>query len=87
MVVTDLHPSALAAGWTRSFRSDGRVYEIDHHLHPIEEWESPRLKLDWRIDARFGEPERAIFRQAGKESSFEKLSCTPAVLAMCWTKS
>lgn len=91
ITVTDLHPCALAAGWTRSFRSDGQVYEIDHHHHLIRTWEtaaeSAGLALDWCLEASFGEPERAIFRQAGKDSSFAKLSCIPALLAMSWIKS
>jgi SAM-dependent methyltransferase len=91
IVVTDLHPCALAAGWTRSFRFDGEVYEIDHHLHPDDVWESAAesagLTLDWRFDAHFGEPEREIFRKAGKDSSFAEVSRIPALLAMCWVKS
>jgi SAM-dependent methyltransferase len=91
IVVTDLHPRALAAGWTRSFRSDGEVYEIDHHPHSDDLWEaaaeSAGLTLDWRFDACFGEPEREIFRQAGKGSSFPEVSRIPALLAMCWVKS
>jgi len=80
IIVTDLHPSAIAAGWTRSFRSDGQVYEIDHHAHP------PALSLDWRLDANLAEPEREIFRQAGKDASFAEMTRIPALLAMCWTK-
>ncbi|MGA2878222.1 MAG: class I SAM-dependent methyltransferase [Bryobacteraceae bacterium] len=91
VVVTDLHPDALASGWTRSFRSDGQVYEIDHHHHPTETWEaageSSGLTLDWRLEACFGEPERAIFLQAGRASLFSELSRIPALLAMSWTKS
>jgi ubiquinone/menaquinone biosynthesis C-methylase UbiE len=91
VVVADLHPGALAAGWTRSFRADGQVYEMDHHPHPIAAWESAAesagLALDWRLEAGFAEPEREIFRQAGKDSSFEELSRIPALLAMCWFKS
>jgi len=90
VVITDLHPCALAAGWTRSFRSDGQVFEIDHHRHPIAVWEaaadSAGLAFDWRIDAGFAEPERAIFRQAGKEALYPELSSIPALLAMSWTK-
>ncbi|MGA3187695.1 MAG: class I SAM-dependent methyltransferase [Bryobacteraceae bacterium] len=85
VVVTDLHPCALAAGWTRSFRSDGQIYEIDHHSHPIADWNAPNLTLDWRLDAPFAEPERDIFRQAGKD--FQQLSSIPALLAMGWIKS
>ena len=40
VVVTDLHPCALAAGWTRSFRSNGQVYAIDHYHHAIAAWEA-----------------------------------------------
>jgi ubiquinone/menaquinone biosynthesis C-methylase UbiE len=91
IIVTDLHPCALAAGWTRSFRSDRQVYEMDHHPHAIADWEaaaeSAGLALEWRLDACFAEPERAIFTQAGKDSSFEELRRIPAVLAMCWSKS
>jgi SAM-dependent methyltransferase len=91
VVFTDLHPFALAAGWTRSFRADGEVYEIDHQAHSAAAWEdaagSAGLALDWRVDANFAEPERHIFRRAGKESLFSELSRIPAVLAMCWIKS
>ncbi len=91
IVVTDLHPRALVAGWTRSFRSDDQFYEIDHHPHSIAVWEaaaqSAGLNLEWRLEASFGEPERAIFRQAGKDSLFPELSRIPALLAMCWRRS
>jgi len=91
VVVADLHPSALAAGWTRSFRSDGQVYEMDHHDHSIAAWEaaaaSAGLTLNWRLEASFGQPERSIFQQAGKDSLFAELSSIPALLAMSWTKS
>jgi SAM-dependent methyltransferase len=91
VVITDLHPCALAGGWTRSFRSDGEIYEIDHHPHPISAWEaaaeSAGLMLAWRVDASFDEPEREIFRRGGKDSLFPELSRIPALLAMSWTKS
>jgi ubiquinone/menaquinone biosynthesis C-methylase UbiE len=90
VVVADLHPCAQAAGWTRSFRSNGQVYEMDHYEHPIADWEaaaeSAGLALDWRVETCFGEPERAIFHQAGKASLFPELSRIPALLAMSWTK-
>jgi len=91
VMVTDLHPGGLAAGWIRAFRSNGQLYELDHHPHPIADWEAAAkaagLALEWRLDAYFAEPEREIFTQAGKDSSFEELRRIPAVLAMCWSKS
>ncbi len=90
VIVSDVHPCALASGWKRSFRSNGVVYEIAHHVHPASVWESAAesagLTLQWRIDARFGEAEREIFRQAGKDAAFDTLSAMPALLAMCWMK-
>jgi ubiquinone/menaquinone biosynthesis C-methylase UbiE len=70
VIVSDLHPSALAAGWTRSFRDGGTVIEIAHHQRPEAELlaaaRDAGLSLDRTIAASFGEPERAIFRAAGK---------------------
>jgi ubiquinone/menaquinone biosynthesis C-methylase UbiE len=90
VVVTDLHPRALAAGWTRSFRSYGQVYEIDHHVHSIAVWGSAAasagLALDWCLEANFAEAEREIFREAGKDSLFDEVRRIPAMLAMSWTK-
>jgi malonyl-CoA O-methyltransferase len=90
VVGTDLHPCALAAGWTRSFRSNGQVYAIDHHRHAMVAWEaaaeSAGLALDWVLEASFGEPEREIFRGAGKDSLFPELSRIPALLGMSWIK-
>jgi malonyl-CoA O-methyltransferase len=90
VMITDLHPRALAAGWTRSFRLDDQVYEIEHQTHPVAAWEAAAsasgLTLDWRLDACFAEPEREIFRQAGKDSRFDEVSRISALLAMCWTK-
>jgi ubiquinone/menaquinone biosynthesis C-methylase UbiE len=90
IIVSDLHPCAQAAGWTRSFRSNGQVFEIDHYEHPIAVWEaaaeSAGLAFDWRVESCFGEPELEIFRQAGKASLFPELSRIPALLSMSWTK-
>jgi ubiquinone/menaquinone biosynthesis C-methylase UbiE len=91
VIATDLHPTATAAGWKRTFRAAELVYEIDHHPHPIQAWEaaaeSAGLLLNWRLDACFAEPEQQIFRQAGKDSCFAEMSRIPALLAMCWTKA
>jgi SAM-dependent methyltransferase len=90
ILVTDLHPGALAAGWTRSFRANGQVFEMDHHRHSMADWdaaaEAAGLGRVWSLDACFGELEREIFARAGKGSTFDDLSRIPAVLAMCWTK-
>jgi SAM-dependent methyltransferase len=88
VVVSDLHPEALGCGWTRSFRAAGEVYQIRHHAYTEEELkaaaEDAGLEPLWRLAARFGEPERAVFRAAGKESFFDPVRETPALLLTAW---
>jgi malonyl-CoA O-methyltransferase len=91
VIVSDLHPVATRRGWTRSFRAGGRVYELEHHCHALDELaaaaESAGLTQSWQIEAAFGEPERAIFRRAGKADTFESVRETPAVLITAWDQT
>jgi SAM-dependent methyltransferase len=82
VIVTDLHPAAAQAGWTRSFRSDGTKYELEHHCHFVRD-----LQPDWFLEACFGEPERHVFEAAGKLHAFEKTRHVPAIYAACWTRA
>jgi len=90
VIVSDLHPDAARAGWTRSFRAGGRIYELVHHEHSIAELDdcarSAGLVRKWRVETSFGEPEREVFRRAGKESAFDKARLVPAVLITVWEK-
>jgi SAM-dependent methyltransferase len=90
VIVSDLHPEAARAGWTRSFRMGNRNYEFIHYEHSIEELDgcarSAGLVPEWRIEAAFGEPEREIFRQAGKEDAFDETRGIPAVLINSWRR-
>jgi malonyl-CoA O-methyltransferase len=88
VVISDLHPSAIAAGWTRSFRAGGRVYQMQSRPTAIEEAlaaaQGCGLGLTHHVDAHFGEPERHIFEAAGK--SLEEVAAIPAVWLGMWTK-
>ena len=90
VIVSDLHPKAARAGWTRSFRVGNRSYEFVHYEHSIEELDgyarSAGLVPEWCIEAAFGEPEREIFRHAGKDDAFEKTRDIPAVLINSWRR-
>jgi SAM-dependent methyltransferase len=90
VIVSDLHPHAVRAGWTRSFRSGDQVYAIDHHNHAIRfaylAAERYGLTLDWELSARFGAPEREIFIRAGKEPVFHEASRVPALRLLAWVK-
>jgi ubiquinone/menaquinone biosynthesis C-methylase UbiE len=89
VVVTDLHAAADDAGWKRAFRSDGCVYEIEHHSHSAAQLNAAAEQLaltpSWETAVPFGEPERKIFQRAGKATVFAQASSIPAVHVICWT--
>jgi malonyl-CoA O-methyltransferase len=90
VIVTDIHPEGLRRGWTRSFRAGGQVFDMENHAHSEQEWrdagESVGLALEQWEEPRFGEPERTIFRRAGKEELFAAAREVPAVLIAVWRR-
>jgi len=83
VLVSDMHPDAVAAGWTRSFRSRGRTYRLEHFAHSVEcmrgSLARAGLKLDIEIHGHFGESERHIFDEAGRAECFDQVCAIPAV--------
>jgi SAM-dependent methyltransferase len=90
VIVSDLHPDAARAGWTRSFRAGDRVYQLLHYQHSMAEIDdgarSAGLVPEWRMEVSFAEPEREIFRRAGKENVFDQACLVPAVLISVWRR-
>jgi SAM-dependent methyltransferase len=90
VIVSDLHPDAVRAGWTRSFRVDGQRYEVAHYIHSRERLltsaQSAGLRLAWSLEAAFGAPEQEIFERAGKGSEFSHVAQLPAVWIGCWER-
>ncbi len=90
VLVTDVHPRAIASGWRRSFRHGGRVHEIENHAHPIDALLAGASRCGLALlrlaEPTLGEPERRIFRQCGQEHRFESASVTPAIFAMLWRR-
>jgi ubiquinone/menaquinone biosynthesis C-methylase UbiE len=90
VMVTDIHPAAIASGWRRSFRRAGEVYEIDNRPHPIAEYLAASrghgLNVERLAEASFGEPERLVFRQCGREQSFADMCLVPAIFAVLWRR-
>jgi ubiquinone/menaquinone biosynthesis C-methylase UbiE len=91
IVVSDLHPAAVEAGWRRGFVAAGRHYEIEQFAHSTAQLDEAAracgFRLDWRTVAHLGEPERTIFARAGREQSFAAACDIPALLATCWVRS
>jgi malonyl-CoA O-methyltransferase len=90
VIVSDLHPDAIRAGWTRSFRSGDQRFALHHFDHSIADLDAHAhqagLTRDWRIEASLGQPERSIFARAGKEEAFGNICRTRAVLITSWRK-
>ncbi len=90
VIVSDLHPDAVRAGWARSFRTGDRAYEIASHHHARSFLNAcaraAGFRSTWQFEASFGEPERVIFEQAGKGAAFEAARQVPAILVSCWTR-
>ena len=88
IITSDLHPDAGRAGWVRSFRDTSGTYEIGHHDHAWDQIETcaraAGLRLSWRLEASFGEPERALFERAGKADGFFAARRVPAILISAW---
>ena len=90
VMVTDIHPTAIASGWRRSFRRAGETYEIDNLAHPIAEYLAASRDVGLRVEhiaeAAFAEPERPIFRECGRERSFAGMCLIPAIFAALWRR-
>lgn len=81
LVITDFHPEAAAQGWRRTFRRDGRVYELENYPYGLDlVRDIAGLQLDEWSEAYIDEPERHLFERAGKLDLFEAACRTPAIL-------
>ncbi|HKE27058.1 MAG TPA: class I SAM-dependent methyltransferase [Bryobacteraceae bacterium] len=91
VVIADLHPATGAAGWTRSFRAAGRVYEIEHFRYSVADFTSSAeragLHLTSEIHGCFGEPERPIFEMAERPERFAHVTDVPAIWIGDWRKT
>lgn len=90
VVLSDIHPEAIARGWTRSFRAASGRYEMEHFAHTsrgiYRHAEAAGLAMEAEHNLRFGEQERPIFEQAGKAARFAECTEVPAVWIGKWIK-
>lgn len=90
VVMSDLHPEALKAGWTSSFREAGAVYEIERRQYALEEIRDlgrcQGLREKKLIEAHLDAPEVPVFLQAGKAKQFEGARSVPAIVAVIWER-
>lgn len=90
VVVSDMHPLAAAAGWTRSFRSRSSLYEMNHFAYSTAEMRAAAvcagLQLQAQIDGHFDQREHPIFESAGKKHLIEHVNTVPAVWIGIWMR-
>jgi malonyl-CoA O-methyltransferase len=87
LLLTDFHPAAAAQGWRRTFRRDGKVYELENYTYTVDQLRAAAdLKLAELAEATIGEPERPLFDAAGRPELFEAACRTPAVLLTRWVR-
>jgi malonyl-CoA O-methyltransferase len=88
IAVSDIHPDALVAGWTRSFSAGGTRFELDHYCRSPREVERSAARAGLNqcsySQVKFDEPERPIFRQTGRDALFEELRKMPALFIAVW---
>ena len=90
VIITDLHPEAVSRGWKREFPTPQGKVDIEHFPYTARELEraadEANLSLASWLNVPFGEPEREIYRAAGKEEIFEESTRIPAVLIAKWKR-
>lgn len=90
VIVSDMHPAAMAAGWKRSYRAAQDVFEIEHRQWSqqafIDAARTAGLEPLEHFDEAFAEPERALFAAAGREHMFENAKRVPAIRITTWIR-
>lgn len=91
VLLTDVHPSAIASGWRRSFRYGDGTCEIGNRAHPLDSVitaasRAGLILLRWAEPA-LGEPERHIFHECGCEDRFAAACAVPAIYALLWRRT
>jgi malonyl-CoA O-methyltransferase len=86
LIVTDFHPDAIRSGWKRTFRSGPDVFGIEQRHYVLADLQAPGLKLHDLNEPCFGDPERELFANAGKQREFEAACTQPAIFIAHWNK-
>lgn len=86
LYINELHPAAYGAGWRTGFRDQQGALQIESTSHSSSEiarvFNCAGFELAQALECFFGEPERPLFAQAGKESYFDDARVVPAVLIL-----
>ena len=86
VIVSDFHPAAYEAGHRRTFRADGAVHEVAHHVHRVVDHSTAAAAagLD-PVDVRIGlvgSEVRSFYEAAGRLALYHEQRGLPLVLVM-----
>jgi ubiquinone/menaquinone biosynthesis C-methylase UbiE len=91
LYISELHPSAYAAGWRTGFRDLRGAMEIEAISRSTNEivtaFSGTGFELSQMLECFVGEPERQLFASAGKERFFDSARLVPAVLILHFRRS
>ena len=86
LLITELHPTAYAAGWRTGFRDQEGAVQIESTSHSEAElvalFNGAGFSLVQALECFVGEPERSIFALAGKERFFDAARMVPAITVL-----
>ena len=82
--LTDLHPHTSAIlGWRRGFHANGSFVSIATHSRSLNQvlrsFETFGMHANAVLEPHFGDPERDLFKCAGKMDAFDAASGLPAI--------
>jgi cytosine/adenosine deaminase-related metal-dependent hydrolase/ubiquinone/menaquinone biosynthesis C-methylase UbiE len=82
--LTDLHPHTSATlGWRRGFHANGSFVSIATHSRSLNQvlrsFETFGMHANAVLEPHFGDPERDLFKCAGKMDAFDAASGLPAI--------
>lgn len=90
VIVTDFHPLAHAAGHRRTFRHEGTIHEVEHHVYEV----STHLAAAHAVglepvgirEAKIGPAVRSFYENAGRHALYEEHLGLPVVLALAFRR-
>jgi len=86
LFVSDFHPDASRRGMARTFRSDGALLAVEHHLHELSDHRvaaaAAGLEVEEVAEIAAGEEVRSFFEAAGRLEAWERQRQLPVLLAL-----
>ncbi|MFA6112679.1 MAG: class I SAM-dependent methyltransferase [Sphingomonas sp.] len=89
-IVSDFHPRAHDAGHRRTFRSDGVVHEVEHHVHALTDHRAAAAMAGLHLveirEAAIGPAVRPFYDRADRLALYDEHVGLPVVLALAFLR-